>query len=313
MSPTPFGTWVYLKKSRLIKTLYSKKYGIDLPRFTHKNTTIVYASTKEDDTIRYSSLHDNKYLQYFKGHKGLVVSLEVSPIDDGFMSGSMDKTVRLWDLRTPTCRGLLGVPNTPIVVYDATGMVFAVGINQYSRILLYDQANYDKKPFLTIALEDPTLALISYPPRPICMTSMSFSLNGKYLLVGCSGNAHYILDAFDGSLMAKLEGHIGLERKNVHAPLGIEPQKGISGEEVSWTPDSKFVVGGSLDGKIAIWDLQNLPQRVEAERGTHPVRIQPMTVLDGHPGPARCVKFNPRFAMMCSAGYELVSFPSTFA
>ena len=86
--------------SRLIKTLYSKKYGVDLPRFTHKSTAIVHASTKEDDTIRYHSLHDNKYLQYFKGHKAKVISLEVSPIDDGFMSGSMDKTVRLWDLRT---------------------------------------------------------------------------------------------------------------------------------------------------------------------------------------------------------------------
>ncbi len=268
----------------------------------------MYASTKEDDTIRYSSLHDNKYLQYFKGHKGLVVSLEVSPIDDGFMSGSMDKTVRLWDLRSPTCRGLLGVPMTPIVAYDASGMVFAVGVNQYSRILLYDQANYDKAPFLTIPLEDPTLSLISYPPRPICMTSMSFSLNGKYLLVGCSGNAHYILDAFDGVLLAKLEGHTGLERKSMNVQLGIEPQKGISGEEVCWTPDSKYVVGGSLDGKIVIWDLQNLPQRVEGDRGKHPLRIQSMTVLDGHPGPARCVNFNPRFAMMCSAGQELVRF-----
>lgn len=218
----------------------------------------------------------------------------------------MDKTVRLWDLRSPTCRGLLGVPTTPIVAYDATGMVFAVGINQYSRILLYDQANYDKAPFLTIPLEDPTLALISYPPRPICMTSMSFSLNGKYLLVGCSGNAHYVLDAFDGALIAKLEGHSGLERKSINVQLGIEPQKGISGEEVCWTPDSKYVVSGSLDGKIVIWDLQNLPQRAEAERGKHPLRVQPMTALDGHPGPARCVKFNPRFAMMCSGGHELV-------
>jgi len=47
----------------------SKKYGIDLPRFTHRSTNIIYASTKEDDTIRYHSLHDNKYLQYFRGHK----------------------------------------------------------------------------------------------------------------------------------------------------------------------------------------------------------------------------------------------------
>ena len=135
---------------RHLKTLYSKKYGVDLPRFTHKNTTILHASTKEDDTIRYHSLHDNKYLQYFKGHKERVISLDVSPVDDGFMSGSMDKTVRLWDLRSPHCRGLLNLPASPVVAYDSSGLVFAVAVNQYSRILLYDQANFDKSPFLTI-------------------------------------------------------------------------------------------------------------------------------------------------------------------
>src|SRR6267154_1190314 len=59
---------------RLTKTLHSKKYGVDLPRFTHKNTAIIYASTKEDDTIRYHSLHDNKYLQYFRGHSQRVIA-----------------------------------------------------------------------------------------------------------------------------------------------------------------------------------------------------------------------------------------------
>ncbi|KAG6332493.1 hypothetical protein ID866_6595 [Astraeus odoratus] len=281
-------------------------YGVDLPRFTHKNTTVVHASTKEDDTIRYHSLHDNKYLQYFKGHKQRVISLEMSPVDDGFMSGSMDKTVRLWDLRVPTCRGLLNLPSAPVVAYDNSGLVFAVGVNRYSRILLYDQANYDKAPFLTITLEDPTLALVSYPPRPIYMTSLAFSSNGKHLLVGCSGDAHYILDAFEGHLLAKLEGFVGLERRRLEAPPSIDPAKGNSGEEVSWTPDSKYVVGGSLDGRIAIWDVHDLPTRTGAvDLKIPPLRIQPLASLEGHPGPARCVKFNPRLTMMVTAGAEL--------
>lgn len=292
-----------------MKTLYSKKYGVDLPRFTHKNTTILHASTKEDDTIRYHSLHDNKYLQYFKGHKDKVVSMEVSPVDDGFMSGSMDKTVRLWDLRTPYCRGLLNIPSSPIVAYDATGLVFAVAVNHYSRILLYDHANFDKAPFLAITLDDPTLAQITYPPRIPYMTSLHFSSSGKYLLVGCSGNAHYILDAFEGHLLAKLEGHTGLERRGMsNHPPGIEPVRGCSGEEVSWTPDSKFIVSGSLDGKIFIWDVRELPV-IQGPINTKatPARLKPMHVLEGHPGPSRCVGFNPRMAMLCSAGSELVS------
>ncbi|KAJ6630995.1 WD40-repeat-containing domain protein [Mycena sp. CBHHK59/15] len=294
------------KTGKQTKILHSKKYGVDLPRFTHKNTAILHASTKEDDTVRYHSLHDNKYLQYFKGHKGRVISLEVSPVDDGFMSGSQDRTVRLWDLRAPTCRGLLTVPSTPIIAYDSTGVVFAVAVNNYSRILLYDQANFDKAPFLVITLDDPTLGLVSFPPRAIYMTSMAFSSNGKYLLVGCSGDAHYIVDAFEGHLLAKLEGHVGLERRAMSAPPSIEPSKGSSGEEVGWTPDSKYVISGSLNGKIIVWDMQNLPVRTgDVDLKVPPMRLQPLVALDGHPGPSRCVKFNPRLAMLCSAGSEL--------
>ncbi|KAF7327529.1 WD-REPEATS-REGION domain-containing protein [Mycena kentingensis (nom. inval.)] len=294
------------KTGKQVKILHSKKYGVDLPRFTHKNTAILHASTKEDDTVRYHSLHDNKYLQYFKGHKARVVSLEMSPVDDGFMSGSEDHTVRLWDLRAPTCRGLLALPAAPLVAYDSTGVVFAVAVNQYSRILLYDHANFDKAPFLVITLEDSTLAQISFPPRTIYMTSLAFSANGKYILVGCSGDAHYILDAFEGHLLAKLEGHVGLERRMMTAPSIIQPVKGCSGEEVGWTPDSKFVVAGSLDGKILVWDTQNLPIKTgPVDLTAPPLRLQPIVTLDGHPGPSRCVRFNPRLAMLCTAGAEL--------
>jgi COMPASS component SWD2 len=168
--------------------------------------------------------------------------------------------------------------------------------------------NFDKEPFLTMTLEDPTLAQISFPPRQIYMTSLSFSSNGKYILVGTSGDAHYVLDAFEGHLLAKLEGHIGLERGRMGAVLGVNPTKGISGEEVCWTPDSKYIVGGSLDGKLCIWDVQNLPERTNEpiDLSRPPVRLQPVSTLDGHPGPSRCVRMNPRYALMATAGMELV-------
>lgn len=221
----------------------------------------------------------------------------------------MDKTVRLWDLRVPNCRGLLTLPASPIVAYDSTGVVFAVAVNTYSRILLYDQANFDKAPFLVVTLEDPTLAQISYPPRPIYMTSLSFSSNGKWILVGCSGDFHYIVDAFEGHVLAKLEGHMGLERRAMSAPVSMEPTKGSSGDEVSWTPDSKYVLSGSLDGKVIVWDMQNLPVRTgEVDLTIPPLRIPPLALLEGHPGPSRCVKFNPRLAMAVTAGAELVCF-----
>ncbi|KAK0135882.1 WD repeat-containing protein 82 [Merluccius polli] len=110
------------------RTLYSKKYGVDLIRYTHAANTVVYSSNKIDDTIRYLSLHDNKYIRYFPGHnkrygqalfgrmvwaclfwteKTMVTSLSMSPVDDTFISGSLDKTIRLWDLRSPNCQASL--------------------------------------------------------------------------------------------------------------------------------------------------------------------------------------------------------------
>ena len=35
-----------------------------------------------------------------------VVTLCMSPVDDTFLSGSLDKTIRLWDLRSPNCQVL---------------------------------------------------------------------------------------------------------------------------------------------------------------------------------------------------------------
>jgi WD40 repeat protein len=61
------------------------------------------------DQIRYMSLHDNKYLKYFKGHTDRVVALEMSPTEDMFLSAALDNTVCFWDFKqnTPTVRKTL--------------------------------------------------------------------------------------------------------------------------------------------------------------------------------------------------------------
>lgn len=40
-----------------------------------------------------------------------VTSLSMSPVDDSFLSASLDRSVRLWDVRTPICQGLLNIPD----------------------------------------------------------------------------------------------------------------------------------------------------------------------------------------------------------
>ena len=49
---------------------------------------------------------------------GHVNQLEMSPISDQFLSCGVDKTLRLWDLRKPTCAGLMEVDGVAVGTFD---------------------------------------------------------------------------------------------------------------------------------------------------------------------------------------------------
>jgi COMPASS component SWD2 len=67
----------------------------------------------------------------------------MSPVDDTFLSASLDDTVRFWDLRTSACQGLLRRKGRPSVAYDPNGLVFAIALDN-NTIKLYDLRNFDK-------------------------------------------------------------------------------------------------------------------------------------------------------------------------
>ena len=67
----------------------------------------------------------------------------MSPISDLFLSGSLDRTIRLWDLRSPNCQGLLHLNGRPVVSFDPEGLIFAAGIDS-RQMKLYDLRTFDK-------------------------------------------------------------------------------------------------------------------------------------------------------------------------
>ncbi|KAL7417300.1 WD40-repeat-containing domain protein [Mrakia frigida] len=302
-----FHVWNSKTGSHLHK-FASQKYGIDHVRFTHSTDSLLHTSTKADDSIRLHSLHKNSYISYFKGHSQLVTSLSMSPIDDTFISSSLDETVRLWDIRSPTCTGRVTVGHSPVVAYDNQGLIFAVARNGNGEgensIYVYDLQNFHNGPFATMPIIDLALQFVSYPPRIPLITSLHFRPNGKHLLVSTSGNVHYILDAFSGALLRRLVGHVGLESR------GVEPERGVSGEETCWTMDGKFVLGGSHDGRLLTWDLTDLPEVVQdVPEGSQPAfnlkDTLPIAEHAGHQGPTRAVASNPKNAMLATGAGEL--------
>lgn len=244
------------------RTLYSKKYGCDLLQYTHAPNAIIYSSNKVDDTIRYLSLHDNKFLRYFPGHTKNVVSLMMSPIGDSFLSGSLDRTIRLWDLRSQNCQGLMHLNGRPVASYDPEGLIFAAGIDS-RQLKLYDLRTFDKGPFTTFHVRQ------DYNSE---WTSVKFSNDGKKILIATNIDQLKLIDAFQGHELNTLTGHTN--------STGLILECGF-------TPDSKFIYSGSQDGTVHIWS---------AETGER------VTVLDGgHPGPTYCAQFNPKLMMMATS------------
>nr|XP_058145039.1 WD repeat-containing protein 82-like [Dasypus novemcinctus] len=249
------------------RTLFSKKYGVALIRFTHAADTVVYSSNKVDDTIRYLSLHDNRYIRYFPGHNKRVVALSMSPVNDSFISGSLDRTIRLWDLRSPNCQGLMHLQGKPVCSFDPEGLIFAVGVNS-ELVKLYDLRSFDKGSFATFKV----------PCDRTCeWTGLKFSNDGKSILISTKGSFIHLIDAFRGVEMHRFGGYAN--------------SKGVA-LEASFTPDSQFVMTGSEDGKIHIWN---------GESG------EKIAVLDGkHSGPINCLQFNPKFMTFASACCNVV-------
>jgi len=244
------------------KIVYSKKYGVDFIRFTHHQNAVICASKNNwDESLRYWSLHDNRYLRYFKGHRNSVVSLSMSPVNDTFISGSADETIRLWDLRSNACQGLMRVKERPCVSYDPQGLIFAAAYAP-NIIKLFDLRTYDKGPFDTFYIAG---------QQKFTWTHMKFSNDGKFILLSTDKNLILLTDAFSGEIICHYEDFVNNKQSMI---------------EASFSPDAQFVLSGSEDHSVYVW---------------HTVTGKRVAKWTGHTDTVSAVQWNPKYMMAATA------------
>nr|GLL26656.1 WD repeat-containing protein 82-B [Ipomoea trifida] len=223
-----------IANAKLLKTTYHKQHGADQVCFTHHPSSVICSSrhniSTHEESLRYLSMYDNRCLRYFKGHKERVVSLCMSPVNDSFMSGSLDHSVRIWDLRVNACQGIMHLRGRPTVAYDQQGLVFAVAM-EGGAIKLFDSRSYDKGPFDTF--------LVGGDTAEVC--DIKFSNDGKSMLLMTTSNNIYILDAYCGE---KRGG------------FSVDPSPNTT-VEATFTPDGQYVLSGSGDGNLHAWNIKN--------------------------------------------------------
>ena len=292
------------REGKHAKELKSQKYGVHLARFSHHAQSIVYASTKVDDTIRFLSTHDNSYVRYFRGHTDAVTSIALCPASDSFLSCARDNTVRLWSLQSTNYQGLLRLHAPWLAIYDPSATVIAVASPPTSTVVLYDVRNYDKPPFAHFDLQPHVLRYLD-PVGGGAWTRLDFTNDGKHLVVGTAGAGHLVLDAFTGDLTHFCRRRAGDATRR---PPGAPPAPGRPPDaapvppgqgDVCVAPDGQFVVGGAgaADDGLVVWDIS---KPVPGDNKT----LQPMADLPC-PGKAAVVGYNPRTNLMLSADRDL--------
>ncbi|PMD22131.1 WD repeat-containing protein-like protein [Hyaloscypha hepaticicola] len=290
-----------VKEGKHHKTLLSQKYGVMHAMFGHASGCIIHSSTKQNNTIRYLSTHDNSYLRYFEGHEKNVTCLSLHPGQDNFLSCSEDNTLRIWDAATKNACGKLNLHGAYLAAWDPSGNVFAVASPTAQAILLYDFRNFDREPFSTFDM----LPYSQTGQKSLSRgwNKLEFSNDGKHILVGTTGNQHYLLDAFDGHLKASLLRDRGGVRRlgaGDHNPDSVDSQSSEfmypSTGDCCFTPDGRYVVSGSRQQNVLVWDtLASAQERF----------LRPVHELEYKEGSA-VIAFNPRYNIFATGEKEVV-------
>jgi len=171
-----------------------------------------------------------------QGHGGVITC--VAPLlSDKLLTGSVDKTVRIWDLKTRRAVAVAFQPFKQAVSCMAVspdGHTLAVGTGKY-------RSRFETGELLLCALDDSR-----QPPRSISQgiipVSLAYSPDGNSLAI-CS------LSATVGQEPARTVNVVDL--RTGHAIAIASPM----GHSVAFSPDGRILAVGCTNGEIDLWPL----------------------------------------------------------
>jgi WD40 repeat protein len=249
-------------------------------------------SSVEEGLLKIIQNDQPQVLFHSSGDYGGVISVSFSPDGKTLASGSLDKTVKLWDVGTGkelnTLKGHLDEVRS--VSYSPDGKTLA-------------SASYDR----TVKLWDVVTGkeLITLNGHQERVNSVSFSPDGKTLASGSDDTTVKLWDVVTGKELKTLKGHQERVNSVSFSPDGKTLASGsddttdttvklwdvVTGKElitlnghqysvlsVSFSPDGKTLASASYDRTVKLWDV---------------VTGKELITLNGHQERVNSVSFSP--------------------
>jgi WD40 repeat protein len=210
----PDSKFIFVAKLKLSK-LKSLKNKTNLLKITKNNFSLIL---DEDYKVI------NKPIRAFKGHKSVVTSIAFSPNGKYIISGSSDKTLKLWDVNTGECirtfRGHIDAVNS--VTFSSDGRYVLSG-SWDSAIKLWDVNTGE--------------CIRTFRGHTGWVNSVTFSSDGRYIVSGSSDKTLKLWDVNTGECIRTFRGHTGSIRS------------------VNFSPNGKYIISGSSDKTLKLWDV----------------------------------------------------------
>jgi WD40 repeat protein len=204
-----------------------------------------------------------------QGHGGVITCVEPH-LADKLLTGSVDKTVRIWDLKTRKAFATAFTMNQAVscMAVSPDGHTLAVGTGKY-------RSRFETGELVLCALDN------RQPPRSISQgitpVSMAFSPDGNSLAV-CSLSAAVGTAARTVNIVDLRTGHT----LAINSPMG---------HSVAFSPDGHVLAVGCTNGEIDLWPLDS------------PGTLKPY-ILKKHQGLVWTIAFSPDGNTMASGSAD---------